>query len=305
MICLDTDRIEAKLTTGILFAIMAAIAFGVARVFAGVGLPNMKPLHGSVVSLVVSWLLALVICLILQFKALVSLSLVNIGWLAITGLLSFALGRGFSFLGIKYIGVSRSITIYASYPVFTIALAIPFLKEKVSLPLIIGVLLIIGGITLLVSEPETEKKVTTGVNRLLGIGFSLASAMSYGANMVLIRWVVSTKVNPLVATTVSIFFGMLILLTTSGRHITDSIKSSHRATAFFALSGVAMTIGSIASYTSLSLAPAVMVSALGATSPLFAILGTYMFLQKLEKVTYQVVIGSLMVVGGGVLVTVG
>jgi len=265
----------------------------------------MKPLHGSIVSLIVSWLLAMVICLILQFKALTSLTLVNIGWLAITGLLSFALGRGFSFLGIKYIGVSRSITIYASYPVFTIALALPLLGEKVSVPLIIGVLLIIGGITLLVSEPETEKKVTTGVNRLLGIGFSLASAMSYGANMVLIRWIVTSKVNPVVATTVSIFFGMLILMATSGRHLTDSIKSSRRATAFFAFSGVAMTIGSVASYTSLSLAPAVLVSSLGATSPLFAILGTYLFLQKLEKVTYQVVIGSLMVVGGGVLVTMG
>ena len=272
---------------------------------AGVGLLKMKPLHGSLVSVVVSWLLALIICMILQFKALISISLTDIGWLAITGILSFALGRGFSFLGIKYIGVSRSITIYASYPVFTIALAIPFLREKVSPALIIGVLLIIGGIILLVSERDVEKKVVTGVNRLLGVGFSLASAISYGANMVLIKWIVTSKVNPLIAVTVSLFFGMLVLFITSGRHINESIKSSHRATGFFILSGVAMTVGSIASYSSLSLAPAVIVSPLGATSPLFAILVTYFFLRKLEKVTIPVVLGSLMVVGGGVLVSLG
>jgi drug/metabolite transporter (DMT)-like permease len=46
-----------------------------------------------------------------------------------------------------------------------------------------------------------------------------------------------------------------------------------------------------------------MVSPLGATSPLFTLLGTYLFMRRLEKVTYHVVLGCFMVVAGGILVT--
>ncbi|MBI4286916.1 MAG: DMT family transporter [Chloroflexi bacterium] len=284
---------------------MGAAGFGVARIFAGIGLQNIKPLHGSVISLVFGWLLALAVVLVFQFKALISVSPIEMVWLSIIGVLSFALGRGLSFLGIKYIGISRSTTVYASYPIFTMALAIPLLGERISFLLVIGVLLIIGGLTLLLSERKTEKTALKGANRLLGIGFSLASAISYGANTVLIKWVVSGMVNPLVTVAVSLFFGTLALSVFSGKRLGESIRNSPRSAGFFILSGLAMTAGSLAFYSSLSLAPAVVVTPLGATSPLFAVLGTYLFLRKIEKVTYQVVAGCLMVVAGGVLVTVG
>lgn len=276
-----------------------------ARIFAGIGMEGMKPLHGSVISLVFGWLLALAVCLVFQFNALISVSPIEIVWLSIIGVLSFALGRGLSFLGIKHIGISRSTTVYASYPIFTMALAIPLLGERISLALVLGVLLIIGGLTLLVSERKTGKMVVRGANRLLGIGFSLASAISYGANTVLIKWVVSGMVNPLVTVAVSLFFGTLALSAFSSKRLGDSVRNSPRSAAFFILSGVAMTTGSLAFYSSLSLAPAVVVTPLGATSPLFAVLGTYLFLRRLEKVTYHVVIGCVMVVAGGVLVVAG
>lgn len=215
------------------------------------------------------------------------------------------MGRGFTFLGIKYIGASRSTTIYASYPIFTMALAIPFLGERVSAALVIGVLLIIGGLIFLLSERETERRVITGANRLLGYGFSLASAISYGANTVLIKWVVSGMVHPLATVTVSLFFGTLALLTVAGRDLGASIRNNPGSTAFLALSGLTMTIGTMALYSALSIAPAVVVTPLGVTSPLFTLLGTYLFLRRLEKVTYQVVVGCLMVVVGGILVTTG
>lgn len=276
-----------------------------ARVFAGIGLQGIKPLPGSVISLIFGWLLALAVCLVFQFEALTSISPTALGWLALIGVVSFALGRGFTFLGIKYVGASRSTTIYASYPIFTMALAIPFLGERVSVALVIGVLLIIGGLIFLLSERKPERRVITGANRLLGYGFSLASAISYGANTVLIKWVVSGMVHPLVTVTVSLFFGTLALSAVAGRDLGASIRNNPGSTAFLALSGLTMTIGTMALYSALSIAPAVVVTPLGVTSPLFTLLGTYLFLRRLEKVTYQVVVGCLMVVVGGILVTTG
>jgi drug/metabolite transporter (DMT)-like permease len=290
---------------GILLAILAAASFGVARVFAGLGLQGIKPLTGGVISLIFGWLLALAVSLVFQFEALVSISPAEMGWLALIGVVSFTLGRGFTFLGIRHIGASRSTSVYASYPLFTLALALPFLGERVSAALVTGVLLIIGGLTLLVSEREAEKKVTMGANRLLGYGFSLAAAISYGGNVVLIKWVVSGMVHPLVTVTVSLFFGTLALSTIGGRGLGDSIRNHPGATGFLALSGLTMTLGAMSIYSALSIAPAVVVTPLGATSPLFTLVGTYLFLQRLEKVTYHVVLGCLMVVIGGILVTIG
>ena len=290
---------------GIMLAILAAVGFGVSRVFAGIGLQGIKPLPGTVISLIFGWLLALAVSFVFQFEALISISPAEMGWLALIGVVSFALGRGFTFLGIRHIGASRSTTVYASYPIFTMALAIPLLGERVTTALVIGVLLIIGGLTFLFSEREPEKRVATGANRLLGYGFSLASAISYGGNSVLIKWVVSGMVHPLVTVTVSLFFGTLVLSAVAGRDLGASIRNNPGSTGFLALSGLAMTLAAMSLYSALSMAPAVVVTPLGATSPLFTLAGTYLFLQRLEKVTYHVALGCLMVVIGGVLVTTG
>ncbi|MFQ5825877.1 MAG: DMT family transporter [Dehalococcoidia bacterium] len=290
---------------GILLAILAAASFGVGRVFAGLGLQRIKPLTGTLISLISGLLLVLIVTFFFQFEALISVSLAAVGWFALIGILNFPVGRGLTFLGIRHIGASRSTTVYASYPLFTMALAIPLLGERVSAVLVIGVLFIVGGLTLLFSEREPEKKVTRGANRVAGYGFSLASAISYGATAVLLKWAVSGLASPLVGATVSLFFGTLALAAVAGRDLGASAGSNWGAVGFLALSGLASSLGVMFLYTALSLAPAVVATPLGATSPLFTLLGTYLFLRRLERLTYHVVVGCLMVVMGGVLVTTG
>lgn len=301
---LATYRFEVNLSAGIFLAVAAAAGYGVGRIFAGVGLQQVKPLPGSIISLVAGGLLALAVSLIFRFEALVSVSLIAVGWIAIIGILSFALGRVFTFQGIKHIGASRSTSVYASYPLFTMALAIPFLGERVSPALVTGVALIIGGLALLFSERGAEKRVAAGANRLLGYGFSLAAAVIYGANSVIIKWVVSEMADPLVTLTIAIFVGVVILLAVAGRGLGAAVKSYPRATGMLALSGMITTMGAMSLYSALDVAPAVVVTPLGATSPLFTLVGTYLFLRRLERLTYQVALGCLIVVIGGILVTI-
>jgi drug/metabolite transporter (DMT)-like permease len=300
----ESSGFEAKLSAGILLAIVAAAGYGVGRIFAGVGLQHIKPLPGSIISLIFGGLLVLAVSLIFRYEALVSISLITLGWIVVIGILSFALGRVFTFLGIKHIGASRGTSVYASYPLFTMALAVPFLGETVSLALVTGIVLIIGGLALLFSEREAEKSVAGGANRLLGYGFSLAAAVIYGANAVIIKWVVSDMVDPLVTLTIAIFVGVAILLVPAGRGLGAAVKSNPRATGILALSGMINTLGAMSLYSALEVAPAVVVAPLGATSPLFTLVGTYLFLRRLDRVTYHVALGCLVVVIGGILVTI-
>ncbi len=275
------------------------------RVFGGIGLQGIKPLTGTVISLIFGWLLSLVVSLIFQFDALISVSLVELGWLAIVGILGFALGRGLTFLGIKHIGTSRSTTAYASYPLITVVLAVLFLGESAGAALLLGILLIIGGVGFLILEREPEKRMAAGANRLLGYGFSLAAAVFYGSNSALIKWVVTDMVHPLVTATYSLFFAMVILLAIGGRGLVPAMVKERRSAAFFALAGMAMTVGAMSFNGAVYLAPAVVVTPLGSTSPLFTLLGTFLLMRRLETVTYHVLLGCLMVVAGGVLVTIG
>ena len=249
-------------------------------------------------------MLAVGISLVFHFDELISVSRTELGLLAITGLVGFALGRGLTFLGIRHIGASRSTTVYASYPLFTMALAIPFLGERISAALVAGVLLIIGGVTLLLMERDAEKMIATGANRLLGYAFSLGSAVAFGSNTVLIKWLVTGRVHPMVTVTVALFFGVAVLVAVAGRGLGAGFRDNPRSTAFLALAGVLSTLGAVALYYGLSIAPAVVITPLGSTSPLFTLLGTYLFLRRLEKVTRYVVLGCLMVVAGGTLVSI-
>ncbi len=249
-------------------------------------------------------MLAVAITVVFPFEELVSISRTELGLLTITGIVGFAVGRGLTFLGIKHIGASRSTTVYASYPLFTMALAIPFLGERVSAALVAGVLLIIGGVTLLLIERDAEKMIASGANRMLGYAYSLGSAVAFGSNTVLIKFLVSGRVHPMVTVTVALFFGVVTLMAVAGRGLGAGFRVNPRSTAFLALSGVSSTLGAMALYYGLRIAPAVVITPLGSTSPLFTLLGTYLFLRKLEKVTYYVVLGCLMVVAGGTLVSI-
>lgn len=290
---------------GILLALIAACSFGVTRVFAALALHQIKPLSGTAISLVGSLVFALAASLLFQFKALTSISMATVGWFALIGIISYPLARTLTFTGVKYIGASRSTPIYCTYPLFTMIFSTIFLREKVSLVLLIGALLIVGAMALLVSEQESETTLARGSRPVAGFLFSLASAVLYGASMTIARWGVSHLAPPIVGATVSIFFGTLVLWLITGKSATVSAKSYPRASAIWLLVGAGSAIGTMSMYAALSRAPAVLVTPLGGTSPLFTVLFSYIFLRKFEKITPRVVISCIIVVAGGILVSRG
>ena len=71
------------------------------------------------------------------------------------------------------------------------------------------------------------------------------------------------------------------------------------------LSGVASAWGVSFYFLGLNEAPVVLVGPLSGTYPLVAILLTYMFLQRLESITWHTVAGAATVVAGVALIAVG
>jgi drug/metabolite transporter (DMT)-like permease len=139
---------------GILLAILSSISYGTSGIFARLGLQYFRPMKGAIISLYASVALALLVTLCFEFKTLIAISLTAILWFALVGFVHFALGRYFDFLGVGYIGVSRAAVLRASSPLFSMVLAIIFLKETLTMPIFIGTLMIFAGLYVLIKSEQ-------------------------------------------------------------------------------------------------------------------------------------------------------
>ena len=140
---------------------------------------------------------------------------------------------------------------------------------------------------------------------LLGMASAFGAAMAYGGSQVVGRKVVTEFAPPLVASLFALFFGALVLAILVHRDVPQDIKAPRNSFLFIGLAGVASSAGVLFMFTALSLAPVVVVSPVASVTPLFALVFTHLFLQRLERVTLRIVIGTLLVVFGVALVTIG
>lgn len=287
------------ITIGIILVILAAIFWGVANAIARVGLQSIKATSGTILSLATGLIVALIIALVFEFDDLVSVSLVAVGLFAVTGLFHFALGRLFLYQSMRYVGAARGTSIGNSSPIFALILAVMFLQETPTVLVVIGTLAVVGGLYSLLSESSESRVIKK--SRILGYCFGLATALCWGVAQVLIRQ--SSQLGPpFVVLSFALLSGILALSITTGKDFEIGIKTNKKAISLLLVAGFLNGIGLASFYSSLAMAPVVVISPLSATSPLFTVLCAHLFLGRLERITPHVLIGCFLVVIGGILV---
>ena len=146
-----------------------------------------------------------------------------------------------------------------------------------------------------------------GRDALVGYGAAIGAAACYGSLAVLGRYIVGNVAPPLVANAFSMILGTIVLAAVFQAHIRADyrVHPSWKGWLFVALAGGASTWGVTFWFLALGEAPAILVAPLAATHPLFSVLLTLVFLRGLERVTVRTVIGTLLVIGGVALITLG
>ncbi len=71
---------------------------------------------------------------------------------AAVGLLGSGLGRVFNYLGVARLGAARATPLINASPLFTTVLALVFLRERITLKLVLGVICIVAGIAVLTGQ---------------------------------------------------------------------------------------------------------------------------------------------------------
>ncbi|MBW1800398.1 MAG: EamA family transporter [Deltaproteobacteria bacterium] len=140
---------------------------------------------------------------------------------------------------------------------------------------------------------------------ILGRTFAILSAMGYATGAVLARQGITGLTTPLAGSAVSLLTGALVLGVIAGRRLDGNLRKKKRSVFFFFLAGLASGSGALSSFFALSLAPVVVISPIQNTYPLFALLFARIFLSRLEKITFRLVVGALFVVGGVAMITLG
>jgi len=142
-------------------------------------------------------------------------------------------------------------------------------------------------------------------NAIIGRIYGICAGLSYGISSVLIRQGVGDLAPPLVGAAIAMLSGTLVLSINGGRGVKPAVTENKRSVVFLLCSGIAAATGIIASFFALSMAPVVIVSPLQSITPLFALLWSWLFLSHMEKISGRLVLGSILVVSGVILITLG
>ena len=140
-------------------------------------------------------------------------------------------------------------------------------------------------------------------NIALGYIAAFGSAVSYGIVTLVAQKIVSDYFPPVVASAFSIIIGMVILGVLFFKDIFKDIQViTLRAFLWAIVAGISGAWGVTFWFIALNNGPIVIVAPISATFPLVSLSLTYVFLKKVERLTFRVVVGSLFVVLGVVII---
>lgn len=140
---------------------------------------------------------------------------------------------------------------------------------------------------------------------MIGRAFAIAAAVAYGTSHVLVRIGVADFAPPLVGAALALLSGTLVLAVIDARNPERNLRQKRRAVLFLMASGVCSGVAVVTGYLALSMAPVVVVTPLLSTPPLFTLALSHFFLRKLEKITGRLVLGTILVIAGITLITLG
>lgn len=221
----------------------------------------------------------------------------------LAGIFSPALVRWLYFISLDRIGPSMSSSILSTGPVFTAVIATVFLKEKATLNVALGIILIIGGIITFEKDIHIDGKLT--VRRKQDLIFALLAAFLVGLAIVIRKMGLNILDEPLFGVTVgfttSLVFYTIMCLAFKGMRA--AISLNRKNTLYLCGAGVFLTAGWLTLFYALSYGDAIIVAPLASLHPVMVLGWSYLFFKDMEKITFKTVLGIILVLIGVLLIT--
>jgi drug/metabolite transporter (DMT)-like permease len=215
----------------------------------------------------------------------------------LAGLLQPGVGQLFVTKGIELAGASRSSVVFGMAPLISVTIALVVLGEPASAPLIVGAVLIVGGGVELARERAKPEHV-----RRFGLVLAFVATVLFATRDNLLRHLaVGTSVPPAIAALAALLGGALVIGPVLGPRLRG--HTIVRPSLPFLVVGVFFGLSYVALFEAYYRGRVTVVSPLIATESLWGIVLSIIFIREVEVVGRRLVIGALLVVAGGVLIT--
>ena len=292
---------------GSVYALMSAVIFALNNIFirrAVVKVPAAGV--GTLISVPVALsFFAFILLLTGQIDTLFNFTWRGYLWLSLSGIIHFGIGRTLLYNCIQLVGANIASILRRFNVLVSVVLGVVVLREPLSWNLVVGVLLIITGITLAGLNPQMFRDPNQSFARIPGRAYllGLTCGLIIGITPILVKLALADANYPIggafisfLAATVFLSFSLV-----SHKRRYSVTHISGRAVGLFAVEGFLSSSGNLTRFLALGLAPASVVMPIISSAPVFLLVFSFLFNRQLEIFSKPVIIGTLMVVVGNVL----
>ena len=230
------------------------------------------------------------------------LSLSLAGLICFTSLVTWGLGDTLYFLGLKLIGVGKTVPMTYSYPLFVLPISI-LLGEPLTIQIVIGTICVVVGVWVITGEVQEDSQHSR--NSKLGIAASLGAAACWAFGTTCFKMILA-YLDPVLLSFLRLvflipFLGILPLMSSRNRLCIKQL--SKLDIGLMALGGViAIGIGDTIYLVGLNMTQANIAAPLGSTTPLFSTALALILLK--ERLSSKNVAAALIITLGIVLLNI-
>src|SRR5712692_5888028 len=274
------------------FALANAFLFALHNLFAKKALRYSNPATGVISSLLINIIFLWGMSFL--FVPLSSLTSASILIFVVVGFFQPGLTRLLTYKGIDALGVAITDPIRATTPLFSAMMAIIFLDEKITLPIVAATLMIIAGITLLSWRSGSMK----GLNSVY-LWYPLGASALAGCSQVVRKFGLAAIPHPFLAAAVTATSSFVVSVATLWyvEKNQEALKLNRQCFWYFLAAGVTISLVMVCIYYALDLGNVSVVIPISSTAPFFSLIFTAIFLRDVERVTLKIVLAAAMIVG--------
>ena len=245
-----------------------------------------------------------------NFDEIKTLPLEVYGWVTAMGILAYCVARVLHNWALRMVGATRAVPMISLQPLMAFAIGFLILGERPNLLVTIGTPIVVGGILLVVMPRPSTSSGSTGAVEVRKLGYLLAigGSMAFVTRDAISRHVLGSLAlaPPFVVSGFALVIGGAILFAFIHRSVINSVRNlPMKYVGICCLAGLLQGLAVASLFHALSRAPVTIVTPIYASQPIIALVLASVFLRQLESVDWLLALGTVLSVGGVILVILG
>ena len=292
---------------GIFLATISALTWAVQYLCIRVGTDDGRVLDAVLVTIVCN--LAILVPIVVIFYPNWYAGLftpVSIASFAAAGLAGTLLARLLMYKSIEAIGASRTSPIISANVFFATVLAVVFLDEALTALHLAGIVCIVGGVAVISWETASASEPDQSLRELgLSLLLPVTAAALVGIEPIFVSLGLAEGTPAIPGVTVMAIAGAVgFVAYLVWARVLSRVSLRSGSTGWYVGAGVSSTVGLVAYFAALEVAPVVVVVPILQTTPLLVVVLSALFLpSQLERVTAKVTAAAAVVVVGAIVVS--